>query len=728
MAHYIGIESSRYPLHLQALLASLNEHQRKVVAFNQGMLTVSGVPGSGKTTTLTALVARLVADGFPPERILAMTFTVAAARVMEQRIAACGVHGAGISTIHSFALQLLKSDGVLLGANRVDDKAVLWVELEKLVGGMRKDKRLPRWCDDTGIFRQFIAYCKARGSVHLANDTYNTNDVLGMHMHLMAKQFVKEQKGSVKAVTGKSDIEDSLERLDQLKPAHLVDVYTAFEARRQGLHLMDFDDMLVWAWVSLMRNPTLRARWQATYDMVFVDEAQDNNALQWDIARLLCGLDSCVLNHSIPVPLSWVVQEDARDRSLVAIADPAQAIYAFRGAAPHLIVEFSKRQDVDNLVLPLNYRSTQGICHASSLLVRGKSWHLTGDMQAAGRYAQQPLDQTLPQVIEFSTPEQEAVQILHWAREWQAGGGALNDLVVLSRTGLALQPVEIECLRQRVCYRKRAAGSFFDMKEVRALLAYIRVACGLDPSNAEFERIVNVPFRYIGTNVLMRCKERSAASGQSMLTILLDESRDMAYPQQRAVEALSSLLRRLNRLAQESVAPAGKPTPGPAGMLSLVLNSTNLMEEVRAKTGIGDDSFKADGIEELRRMASQFQNPVEFVEYCAQLAEAIRSAGKAKIRQSDKSQNDALTLSTIHSYKGLEAEKVWIAGTCSGRHPHVKSTNLDEELRLFYVGLTRGKSQVVVSWYPGTIPGVSPYVSHLTSVKEALTPQQRKAG
>ena len=655
------------------------------------------VHNSGKTATLIGLIARLVADGIDPRRILAMTFTKNAATEMEKRLEACGVTDARVGTIHSVAYQIIREYAGF--KENIDDKGRLFIELEKTLGSMRRCKELPKWAEESGPFREYIAYCKSRGAVLLHDDRFGANRVLESVAMKLADAYIDALPGG------------------RLRQQHLLEVYTQFEKRRHEAGLMDFDDMLAWSWLLLVREEQIRYRWQQAYDYVIVDESQDSNPIQWDLARFFAAMDSCMLGKTIETPDSWYIERIECGKSLISFGDIAQSIYKFRGAEPDLLLAMAREKDVDVLSLSLNYRSTPGICEAGSMLVAGKPWNLAGAIVADGAQKALLPSETWPEVRGYASPEAEAEAILTWvqSRTGEGGAEALNDHVVMSRTSLGLQHVELECLRRRVPYRKRASACLFDTREVKDLLGYLRVACCLDPDGSAMRRIINSPFRYVSTRFIEECVGATQYNGRSLLDTLLEQSDTLHFMQRKSLRDLGYLLRRLNKIAVLSVDETAdeKRRRGPADMIGEVLNGTAFLDDVRARQGMTDETSKVELLYEIQRIAEMFRSPVEFLNYIDQLAVAVRASGAAKIKVGDKSAKDALTLSTIHAMKGLEHKRVWVAGVVPGRHPHAMATDMDEELRLMYVAVTRAKTECVVSYYPGRVAGLSPYVTKL---------------
>jgi DNA helicase-2/ATP-dependent DNA helicase PcrA len=693
MARFKELNPHNYSPALISSIERLNERQRQVVCLDGGMAAVVGNPGSGKTGTMVALVARLVADGHDPARILAMTFTKNAAAEMNQRLKAMGVRGARIGTIHSVSLEIARTECQEAQQCDVDVKNKMTMELKRVLSDFQRKKQISRQGVDREMVGKFISACKSRGCAWVEGNTFGTNAML---TYAMQKEAMEHAQGC------------------GVSPSQLASIYIEMEHRRAAKGLMDFDDMQLWSWLALISSDSARNNWRSRWDTVLMDEQQDSNPLQWDIGRILVGLDSCVLSltgekkgeHSRyieveraqcvePLPIEY-------QKNLYVFGDLAQSIYRFRHAVPELLLEFSQRGDVDIIPLPLNYRSAPGICHAATKLVEGKPWHLAGEIVPAGEVSSLPLDKTYPKVEQYPHPEAEATAAIDWAQELLAGDVDPNEICLMARMHVSLHLAEIECIRKRIPYRKLAGGSFFEDKAIATILAYVRVAAMQDTDGKAIRQIVNKPFRFIGAKYINKCESDARSDNVSLLDKLLQNAAHLSPPQRRGLEKLSELLVEMNSIASRAQQMAldnveYENAKGPEDMIALMLRKTKYVEDLRREDGLGQEDTRIMMIKELRRIASLFKAPMEFLQYVDNLAAAVRAARKAGLKRGESSVKPALTLSTIHRVKGLEYGHVRILDVVPGRFPHAWNPDQDEELRLFYVGITRAKKECVVS-------------------------------
>lgn len=710
---------------LTAAINEMNDEQQQVCRLNGGLAAIIGVPGSGKTRALVNLLARSVADGLDPSKVLAMTFTRAAAAEMNTRLEQMGVVGGRVGTIHSVCRQILIEETQVLDGMQLDTRGALSLELKKCLSDLRRERKIPGRGVDKGAVVSFIGAAKARGCVYVDGDPFALNMQLADALYEEAGKWVRECK---------------------MQMAQLARVYTEFERRRAERALYGFDDMLLWAWLALISSSDARARWRARWDVIITDETQDSNPTQWDIARMLVGLESCILRRGgeeqrgaggyIEVNDSVIPLRDVNPRSMYVFGDSSQSLYKFRAAVPELFVEFACSDDVEMLTLPLNYRSTPAICSLGTALVAGKAWHLAGEMVPAGILKDVAVENSAPQVELFGNEEEEASSAVRWAMELSEGAlDGLNDCAILSRTSMALQLCEIECIRARIPYRRMFSGSFFDSKETKDVLAYLQVACGKDGDGRALRRTINSPFRFISRRFIDQCA-RSAGAERSLMDEMLAEAGSLSPRPQRALQEWADLLVELNGMAvrSEEVAKRRKERSeealeqgfisdgageeramadkvvegkaddeqmnqayvGPAKMMATMLRQTDYLESLRREEGLGEEGSRVAMLGELQRMAEQFISPLEFLNYIEELRTAV-SVGKKQLGRKDDDARQALTLSTIHRAKGLEWAYVRVIDVMEGRFPHRYARDQDEELRLLYVAVTRAKSECVVT-------------------------------
>jgi DNA helicase-2/ATP-dependent DNA helicase PcrA len=646
-------------------LASLNDEQQQVAVASTGPYVVAGAPGSGKTRAIIARIARLVCDGLAPQYILAMTFTVKAAEEMERRLLSLGIHGVEVGTIHRICRRILVEETDFVSRYKVDERSRLGIELKRQIGDYRKSRKFHNQIgvDREGI-EKYVSACKARGICYIDGDPFGTNFYSSDHL--------KEEGQHWQHDAG-------------VAPSVLFQFYNDYERRRAGCGLMSFDDMLLWAWSLFVADPTSLENWRRKWSVVIVDEAQDSNPIQWDLACMLVGYKSWIRSaQDLPTPPT---EDTSRDWSVMMAGDASQSIYGFRHADPNAYVEMANRSEVTLLTLPKNYRSTPEICHVGTELVKEYPWHFVGTIEPA---YPTPAPGSI-QLHVAPSPEEEVATAVQSCMEHAEDGG-LKSCVILGRMSASLHLAEIECIRKRIRYIKAAPGSFLEATSIQTVLNYLRVASDYDPSGECLRAIINRPYRRIGNNWIDRCSAIARASQMSLLDVMMNEVKGRSFLQRRAVGNLYETLVDLNEIACE-VEPGDSP---PARMITMMLDRTDYLAELRREEGLHtQDESKEILLAELHRIAEMFKSVAEFLGYIDALHVAVKRAAKDGLRV--KEGTDALTLSTIHRAKGLEWDHVKVIDVTKGRFPHARSRSLEEELRLLYVAITRARKTCVVS-------------------------------
>jgi len=702
-----------YSPQLQALLTRLNKYQVEAVNVGTGPCAVIGTPGSGKTATVVARVARMVEDGLDPQYILAMTFTRAAAGEMTERLAGLGIQGARVGTIHALCRQIVATETNLLQSGQLDDRNQMSFELKKLLGELRKRKQIPpRGVDREGV-QLFISACKARGPCYIFNDPFSIN--------VAAEGYIAKEAETWSGIAG-------------LAAPQLMSIYMDIERARASKGLYGFDDMLMWAWTTLLVDEHARNKWRSRWSAVIVDEAQDSCPVQLDIARFLTGFSPC--RPSVR-DLACAPKTDEEPHNLTLVFDSSQSIYGWNHAQPKHAIRFAKRADTATVVLPVNYRSNATVCDVATRLVEKEIWHLSGKMKShSGTVRPDAIT-----IRHFPNVEAEATAAVHACMEI-AQEENLKSCVILSRLTVGLLLAEIECIRHRLKYVKMASGSFFDSTACKDMLAYVRVASGMDPDGRWMRHIVNRPFRYIGNTYIARCEAEMVSTGISLMDTMLANSNQLSVMQRGALRKLDRILESLYDLAvrcerqNQQVLAAAAAAPGggeaveavsvssdaapdserrtPGDMIALAVKETDYLEVLRREEGlVGLDESKAAILGELARMGDMFPTAAEFLVYVDQVTIAVQQASRAGLRVRERSE-DTLVLSTIHRFKGLEGKHVFLVGASQGLFPHARCTDLDEELRLLYVALTRAEETCQVSFVAKTDAEGMPLAEHMS--------------
>lgn len=417
----------------------------------------------------------------------------------------------------------------------------------------------------------------------------------------------------------------------------------------------------------------------------------------------------------------------AKDHSYVADGIVTlNSIYGWRSAHPDILLSYSRRADVEVIKLPVSYRNPASICHVASEIVKDREWNLLGTIKPSEEKARD-LGMRID-VQQFPTAEQEAAEVVSFCQELAASSkDGYRSCAVLSRLSVALHIMELECIRRRIPYVLMASGSFSESRDVQNVLSYLRVATMTDPEGKHLKRIINTPFRMIGRRSIQEAEAAAKGNSMSLLDALLQHV-SLGRKQQISMEDLYDVLRELNQtaraaeegcLAVDAAAAEGAGlSPGPAKMIADVLDRTGYIEACREEEGLyGLDESRLAVLGELQRIAVLFHSPLKFLGYMDALAQAVRNARHRGLRRKLEEQSNALTLSTIHRFKGLERDYIFLADVARGRFPHSRAHSLEEELRLLYVAITRARLSCTIS-YAQSAPSIGRYMEDAETTDE----------
>ncbi|OLC02251.1 MAG: ATP-dependent DNA helicase PcrA [Gemmatimonadetes bacterium] len=617
---------------------ALNDAQRAAVEHGAGPLLVLAGAGSGKTRVLTARIADLIRRrGVRPERIFAVTFTNKAAGEMRSRVAAllgADPKGLWIGTFHSLAARLLRREGALLGFG---PNYTIYDEddSEALLKRMLEQRQLSPKAYPPRALHALISGAKNR---------------------------------MVDPATFAQEAESPLARV-------AADCYRELGPALLKANAMDFDDLLLHPLTLFRQHPERLAYWQRRFDHVLVDEFQDTNAAQYTLVRLVAE------GH----------------RNLCVVGDDDQAIYGWRGAdVRHMLAFQEDFPDATLIKLQQNYRSTQVILDAANGVIAenrarlGKTLYTTRQGGA-------------PVVLLTSADERDE-------SEWLAGEFATlaaqtdipyEGMAVLYRTNAQSRPLE-EAFRFRgIPYRLIGAVSFYERREVKDLLAYLRLIANPADDGA-LARVVNVPRRGLGDASVAIVGAAATRWGKPLLEVARAADRvDGLRPNLREVlRQFASLIDRLREAFGER---------DPATALEGVIAATGY-EQYLAEEGV-EGAERLDNVRELVAGAAEWAEVAEAAEegegtllerYLTQAALITPTDENATRRGRREGGASGVTLLTAHMAKGLEWLAVAVAGLEEGLFPLGRTAGepggLEEERRLCYVGLTRAREKLYLSW------------------------------
>ncbi|HWJ63679.1 MAG TPA: DNA helicase PcrA [Acidimicrobiales bacterium] len=598
------------------LLEGLNPVQREAVIHDEGPLLVIAGAGSGKTRVLTSRIAHLIRSGVSPFEILAITFTNKAAQEMKHRV------------------------GALVGP--VAEK--MWVSTfhSACVRILRRDgHRL-------GYPSSFTIYDQA--------DAVRLTGYVIRDKGLDAKRFPPRSVHATISAAKNDDVgpEAFAERAQVIFERKIADVYAEYQDRLLKAGAMDFDDILRNTVELFRREPEVLDHYRRRFQHVLVDEYQDTNKVQNELILQLAGE-----HHNVCI-----------------VGDSDQSIYRFRGADIRNILEFEEAfPDATVVVLEQNYRSTQTILDAANAVITNnlsrkpkELWTDEGDGHAIVRY-------------HADTETDEAQWVAHEiAKLHDSGDHVWGDVAVFYRTNGQSRVMEEHLLRAGIPYKVVGGTRFYDRREVKDALAYLKAV--VNPADeVAVKRILNIPKRGIGESSVNKLDAWAAMHGYTFMQAL--RRAEEAGIQGRAVKGIADFLSVID-------ASAEVVEQGPGPLLESVLNRSGYLDELQVEHSVEAEG-RLENLSELVGSAREAESVDVFLEQVSLVADSDQIPD-------DDSQ---VVLMTLHSAKGLEFPAVFLIGLEDGIFPHLRSlgepVELEEERRLAYVGITRARERLYLT-------------------------------
>ena len=629
------------------ILQGLNPAQRAAVeAYDSASLIIAGA-GSGKTRVLTSRIAYMIEQKVDPKNILALTFTNKAAEQMRERIRQM-VPGRKsrelfMGTFHSIFARILRTD-----AERI---------------GFPANFTIYDASDARNLIKTIVK------ELNLADDKYKPNTIASR---------ISQAKNAL--VTPGAYLANSAHATEDRRAQipEFGNIYNLYCQRCKHNGAMDFDDLLLQTNILLRDCPDVLEYYQKQFKYILVDEYQDTNYAQYIIVRRLSQ------HHG----------------KVCVVGDDAQSIYSFRGAKIENILSFQRDYpEAKVFKLEQNYRSTRTIVEAANSVIVHNSRRMEKRCFSEGDEGEKI------RVLKAYTDREEAELVVQDLRDKvRATGDAWNEAAILYRTNNQSQALEESLRRRGIPYRIYKGASFYDRKEIKDMLAYIRLV--VNPRDDEaFRRIVNYPARGIGDTTVLRIAQLAAERGVSMweaVDALVAEP--VSDPVQRTivrkVAEFVALIRSLSlERAQKGLYDFGMEVASRSGILAL-FRRENSPEATSA----------LDNIEELLNSMQLFKEQRDAeIRAGEELGEATVEEWLQSVtlttdmdKKEDAGDDDKVTLMTVHSAKGLEFKYVYIVGMEENLFPSQRAAEspegFEEERRLFYVALTRAKCSAVLSY------------------------------
>jgi DNA helicase-2/ATP-dependent DNA helicase PcrA len=623
---------------LQDYLEQLNDAQRAPVLQKDGAMIVIAGAGSGKTRVLTFRIAYLMSLGVDPFSILSLTFTNKAAREMKKRISqivgSSEAKNLWMGTFHSVFAKILR------------------FEADKL--GYPTNFTIYDTQDSQSVIRAIIK------DMHLDKDVYKYKQVYSR---------ISSFKNSLITVKAYFNNPDLMEADAMAKIPRLGEIYKEYVDRCFKAGAMDFDDLLLKTNELLTRFPEVLAKYQNRFRYILVDEYQDTNHSQYLIVRALSD----------------------KFQNICVVGDDAQSIYAFRGANINNILNFQKDyDDVKVFRLEQNYRSTKNIVNAANSIIEKNKTRLEKVVWTAND------EGSKIKVNRTMTDGDEGRFVASSIFETQMNNQARNgDFAILYRTNAQSRAMEDALRKRDIPYRIYGGLSFYQRKEIKDVLSYMRLI--LNPKDEEaLKRVINYPARGIGNTTMDKIIVAAKHYGRSIFEVIENlEKIDLKINAGTKTKLINfAMMIKSFQITNES-SDAFQIT-------EYITKKTGLVQELK-KDGTPEGIAKIENIEELLNGMRDFvEEQKELADANGTLAEFMEDVALATDLDNDKGDQDRVALMTVHLAKGLEFPYVYVVGMEEDLFPSGMSMNtrseLEEERRLFYVAVTRAEKQAYLTY------------------------------
>lgn len=678
--------SSLPEINPQTLLEGLNPQQSKAVQYTGPALLIGAGAGSGKTRVLTRRIAWILANRKAwPSQILAITFTNKAAAEMRERLASLigpAANSMWVSTFHSACVKILRTHGDSIGLKSgfsIYDSS----DCERLVKIIASELN--------------IDIKKFTPKLLLSKISDFKNNLVTWQENL--KNYAPDYKPGA-SISGASSF-NAAGNADALYAA----VYAEYQNRLSVSNAVDFDDLIMLTVKLLRQNPQVSAYYKRKFRYILVDEYQDTNHAQYVLIRQLAGVgDAGVGDNSARFATTDAYEASAASpdstqlpqSSITVVGDSDQSIYAFRGADIRNIQDFE--QDFPNattIMLEQNYRSTQTILDAANAVISNntnrkpkKLWTSLGKGSPIVGYV---ADNAQGEAMWV------AQEIARLASEDGEDGVNYSDIAIMYRANSQSRSLEDALIKSGLPYQLVGGTKFYERREVKDALAYLQSIANPD-DDVNMRRILNVPKRGLGaraeSQITSYAKENSISFWSALSQI--DKIAEQIGISSRTFNALKSFRDLITSLIDFMKANDSKPSK----VVENVLNESGLLQDLRESKD-PQDEFRVDNLSQLQSVAAEYEqntpdaNVAGFLETTALVADSDQLPDQGE-------DTGKVTLMTLHTAKGLEYPVVFLTGMEQGTFPHSRCVDnqkeLCEERRLAYVGITRAKKILYVTW------------------------------
>ena len=619
---------------MENILTTLNAEQQDAAKTTEGALLILAGAGSGKTRVLTTRIAYMIKQGAIAGKILAVTFTNKAAREMKERLSSILgeklVKYMWVGTFHSICGRILRQD----------------IENFTFPSGKKLDKNFTIYdeTDSLAVIKQAVK------KLNLDDKVYAPK---------LIKTVISNAKNKMQdAYTFATFAKD-------YKSQKIAAVFELYENYLTNNNAIDFDDMLLLTVKLLEQNPEVRKKYYDKFQHILVDEYQDTNQAQYQLVNAL------YTNKDTFIP---------PERSLCVVGDVDQSIYSWRGADFRIIMNFQKDFPNAKIVkLEQNYRSTANILNAANAVIENNEERVDKVL-----YSQKGDGEK----ITYYEAQDEADEANYIVKSITSTSDNYNQFSILYRTNAQSRALEEALIAAGVPYRIYGGLKFYDRKEIKDAIAYLKLIHNVDDSQS-LRRIINVPKRAIGETTLKHLQEYADQQDISLFSAILDVDNISTIKSGTATKLkdFSTLIMKF----QEAQPKYNLPE-----FLGLVLERSGYLRELQA-TGTDEDLTRIENLQELVNVANEFE-PEELDNVLGEFLSQVSLV--SDIDGMDEIANN-VTLMTLHASKGLEFPIVYLAGCDEGIFPSARTmmikSELEEERRLMYVGITRAETKLYLT-------------------------------
>ncbi len=606
--------------------SGLNKAQNEAVNTLSGPLLIIAGAGAGKTKTITHRILNLIKNGVKPSEILAITFTNKAAKEMRERvfhlieqdkelnIPISFSERPFVSTFHALGVHIIKENSQLLGVPRhftIYDRG----DSKKAV----KDALIESGLDPK---------------------EYDPGTILNT---------ISREKGDGNTINSyKSSNKEYFQKI-------VAQVWEKYEATLNREKSLDFDDLLLKTAVLLRQNEDVRKRYSTIWKYIHIDEYQDTNKVQYEIASLL-----------------------AKDhRNICVVGDIDQNIYSWRGSDISNILNFEKEySEAKVITLEENYRSTQTILTAANNVIKKNVMRREKNL-----FTKNHEGEKIELLISY-TEQEEARMIAEEVRNLMRNGSEPRDIAVLYRANFQSRVLEEAFLHKNIPYQVLGV-KFFERKEIKDVISFIKASLNRESTN-DMVRIVNVPPRGIGKTTIMK--------------VIVGEENTLGPAIRNKVSVFLNLLERIKNTAVKE---------SPSNLIKYIIKETGM--ETAYRNGGPEEQEKLENLRELVTVASQYDQVFNDEGAERAIEKLLENVALATDQDEMEKDNNAVKLMTVHASKGLEFNYVFIAGLEEDLFPHARmgegrdgkgasQSEMEEERRLFYVAITRARMKVFLSY------------------------------